>query len=72
MRKSSIPKVVSPALQWLAAVLFLLLQVSCDRPQPEKKAQPQDVATQSLQADTLVLAIGGEEEQGYDPTLGWG
>ncbi|MCI5131185.1 MAG: ABC transporter substrate-binding protein, partial [Candidatus Electrothrix sp. EH2] len=60
------------ALQWLTIIVVLFLLVSCDRPQQEKNVQSQDAATQSSQSDTLVLAIGGEEEQGYDPVMGWG
>ncbi|WP_339134363.1 MAG: hypothetical protein WGN25_15180 [Candidatus Electrothrix sp. GW3-4] len=26
----------------------------------------------STHPDTLMLAVGGEEEQGYDPVMGWG
>lgn len=65
MSKSFITKSLIP-LQWLA-ILLLFLLVSCD--QPDKSAK-QTAAAQH--PETLVLAIGGEEEQGYDPTMGWG
>ncbi|MEM8504975.1 MAG: ABC transporter substrate-binding protein [Cyanobacteria bacterium P01_D01_bin.1] len=32
----------------------------------------ENVPTQSGSAEQIVLAIGGESEEGYDPTLGWG
>ena len=32
----------------------------------------ESVPTQSGSAEQIVLAIGGESEEGYDPTLGWG
>ena len=34
--------------------------------------QAQNSAAQSGSAEQIVLAIGGESEEGYDPTLGWG
>ncbi|CAK8724201.1 ABC transporter substrate-binding protein [Candidatus Electrothrix laxa] len=52
----------------LAGMLLLLLLCSCDQPQPDKREEK----TASAHPDTLTLAIGGEEEQGYDPTMGWG
>lgn len=32
----------------------------------------ESVSAQSGSAEQIVLAIGGESEEGYDPTLGWG
>lgn len=32
----------------------------------------ESVPAQSGSAEQIVLAIGGESEEGYDPTLGWG
>jgi peptide/nickel transport system substrate-binding protein len=52
----------------LVQLLVLLLLISCDQSQPQQKKQE----TKTARPDTLVLAIGGEEEQGYDPTMGWG
>ncbi|MCI5210017.1 MAG: hypothetical protein D3910_14745, partial [Candidatus Electrothrix sp. ATG2] len=63
-------------LKWLTGMLLLpllVLLVGCEQPQQENMAPQQHTATSPDQnADTLILAIGGEEEQGYDPTLGWG
>ena len=54
-------------------MLLLLLLVGCEQAQQENSAPKQDAVTSAdRKTDTLVLAIGGEEEQGYDPVMGWG
>lgn len=64
---------------WLATlgVVFVLVVAGCG----SAPAGAPTVATGQAQANTasttgskdqIVLAIGGESEDGYDPTLGWG
>jgi peptide/nickel transport system substrate-binding protein len=40
--------------------------------QPNHSTTTQPTTQQSGSSEQIVLAIGGESEEGYDPTLGWG
>lgn len=40
--------------------------------EPNANTADEDLPAQSGSAEQIVLAIGGESEEGYDPTLGWG
>jgi len=58
-----------------AAGLCLLVQVlSACAPSSQQNSQGTDslAAQQTGSAEQIVLAIGGESDEGYDPTLGWG
>ncbi|MFC3039349.1 ABC transporter substrate-binding protein [Virgibacillus xinjiangensis] len=48
---------------WMAIIL-IILTVAC--------SGQEDDPTDTEQKDELVLAIGGEPEDGFDPTTGWG
>ena len=53
----------------LRLVLFVLLTgllVSCGQNEKNKEANKEE------QKDRLILAIGGEPDNGFDPTTGWG
>ncbi|MEL6382517.1 MAG: ABC transporter substrate-binding protein [Cyanobacteria bacterium J06626_18] len=56
--------------------LFLLghVLVGCGSNTTEsvEVSEPATTNVQSGSAEQIVLAIGGESEEGYDPTLGWG
>ncbi|MEP1080296.1 ABC transporter substrate-binding protein, partial [Leptolyngbya sp. PL-A3] len=55
--------------------LLLLVQTlsACTAPADQRSSQQSTSSTQQTgSADQIVLAIGGESEEGYDPTLGWG
>ncbi|CQR47403.1 Oligopeptide-binding protein AppA precursor [Paraliobacillus sp. PM-2] len=52
----------------IALVLFLLL-VACSKQLDETNADKQ---TAEARKNELILAIGSEPEDGFDPTLGWG
>lgn len=55
----------------LWSLLFTLLLAACVTPAAPVATTPQDTTAPALQSE-IVLAIGGESEEGYDPTLGWG
>ena len=55
----------------LWSLLFTLLLAACVTPAAPVATTPQDTNAPALQSE-IVLAIGGESEEGYDPTLGWG
>lgn len=67
---------------YTAGLLFLMQMLSaCTPPAPQQSTQQttqgsslptQQNAQQTGSAEQIVLAIGGESEEGYDPTLGWG
>jgi peptide/nickel transport system substrate-binding protein len=68
-------------LRSLFLFVLLCLVVACsaaapESPIPESSSEmPTDspsAPSGTAKPDTLVLAIGGESEEGYDPTLGWG
>lgn len=52
---------------WLVGLLVLMS--ACTR---TPSTSQQQTARQSGSQEQIVLAIGGESEEGYDPTLGWG
>ncbi|NEQ96508.1 MAG: ABC transporter substrate-binding protein [Cyanothece sp. SIO2G6] len=50
-----------------------MMLVSCDSGPTESTDVSESTASpRSGSAEQIVLAIGGESEEGYDPTLGWG
>lgn len=65
---------------YAAGLLLVLSSFACtptsqqDRTSTQEGTSTQDSASTSQQgsATQIVLAIGGESEEGYDPTLGWG
>lgn len=60
------------ASRWYAGVIvvFALLLAACGAAAP---ASPQAAPTSASGTESeIFLAIGGESEDGYDPTLGWG
>lgn len=59
----------------VACVVPLLLLAACGTAAPVQSPTAQPSAADADTSDgerTIVLAIGGESEDGYDPTLGWG
>jgi peptide/nickel transport system substrate-binding protein len=61
---------LSPILKGISALLGGIAIASCA---PKATAPDATTATPpSGSAAQIVLAIGGESEEGYDPTLGWG
>lgn len=54
----------------LLSAIPLLLICGCDRPQEKKTSSPPPSA--KAQAKSLTLALGEENTEGFDPTLGWG
>ena len=58
----------------LSAVLFGIVLVGCGSGPTEStdNSEPAESTAQTGSAEQIVLAIGGESEEGYDPTLGWG
>lgn len=58
----------------LGAALFGMVLVGCGSGPTESVdvSEPPESATQTGLVEPIVLAIGGESEEGYDPTLGWG
>lgn len=61
------------------ALVLLFTLAACSSPAPSAGSAttaptgaPTQGATPAPQRDELILAIGGESEDGYDPTLGWG
>lgn len=63
------------AYRAVACVVPLLLLVACGTAAPVQSPTTQPSAAGANTSDgarTIVLAIGGESEDGYDPTLGWG
>ncbi|MEO0490163.1 MAG: ABC transporter substrate-binding protein, partial [Cyanobacteria bacterium J06659_2] len=56
------------ALWPLGALLLGQMLVGCGSSSSESPTPP----AQGDLAEQIVLAIGGESEEGYDPTLGWG
>jgi peptide/nickel transport system substrate-binding protein len=63
-------------VRWaVACVVPLLVLAACGTTAPDQSPSTQPSATGDGVSDgerTIVLAIGGESEDGYDPTLGWG
>ncbi|MBD1852933.1 ABC transporter substrate-binding protein [Cyanobacteria bacterium FACHB-502] len=65
---------------YTAGLLFLVQTISACAPSNSQQAQQplqqnSSIASQNSQqgsSEQIVLAIGGESEEGYDPTLGWG
>lgn len=57
-------------IEGLGVLLASWAITSCS-PTPTETSTAETPA-QSGSADQIVLAIGGESEEGYDPTLGWG
>jgi len=58
----------------LGAVLVGVGLVGCGSGPTESAdvSDPAESAARTGSAEQIVLAIGGESEEGYDPTLGWG
>ncbi|MGD1859000.1 MAG: hypothetical protein ACFB0E_03400 [Leptolyngbyaceae cyanobacterium] len=58
----------------LGAVLLGIGLGGCDSGPTESAdvSEPVESSSQTGSAAQIVLAIGGESEEGYDPTLGWG
>ncbi len=72
----------------VSLLVAVMLVTACGAPQPQATQTPtavvetpvveaeQTVATEEATASAakreLILAVGGEAEEGYDPTLGWG
>ncbi|MEB3356031.1 MAG: ABC transporter substrate-binding protein [Synechococcales bacterium] len=58
----------------MGAILLGQVLVGCGGSQPESASSDPSAETpsQTGSAEQIVLAIGGESEEGYDPTLGWG
>lgn len=56
-----------PVLQVMAALLLLSLLAACASPSSKGTT-----AAEKEHSDKLVVAIGAEPEDGFDPTLGWG
>jgi len=58
----------------LGAMLLGQVLVGCGSSQPESASSDPsaEAPSQTGSAEQIVLAIGGESEEGYDPTLGWG
>lgn len=71
-----------PIVRSLFVLLLLFTLIACSTAAPsspllEGNSENQNDTTTTAPAtttkpETLVLAIGGESEEGYDPTLGWG
>ncbi|MEO0987307.1 MAG: ABC transporter substrate-binding protein [Cyanobacteria bacterium J06639_14] len=61
-------------LENLGAALFGMVLVGCGSGPTESVdvSEPPESSTQTGLVEQIVLAIGGESEEGYDPTLGWG
>lgn len=66
---------------YLSLALFVVVGIiaaACGPVTPEEAAPASGSASETVQAeanaarDEIVLAIGGESDDGYDPTLGWG
>lgn len=62
---------------YVTGLLLLVQMVSACAPAAQQTTQSSSSMTQSNSQQTgsseqIVLAIGGESEEGYDPTLGWG
>ncbi len=64
---------------YAAGLLLLVQALSACSPasQQAQQSSPQNTSTasqntQQPSSQQIVLAIGGESEEGYDPTLGWG
>jgi peptide/nickel transport system substrate-binding protein len=47
----------------------ILILTACSSSKP---APTENISSQELNKDELVLAVGGEPETGFDPTTGWG
>ncbi|MEM9216650.1 MAG: ABC transporter substrate-binding protein [Cyanobacteria bacterium P01_F01_bin.150] len=57
----------------LGAILFGIVLASCDSaPTESADVSEPNASSQSGSEEQIILAIGGESEEGYDPTLGWG
>ncbi len=67
-------KLHSQFSHWLLGLLLLVQTLSACRPSTQQNAETtSSTKTQtSGSKEQIVLAIGGEAEEGYDPTLGWG
>lgn len=62
---------------YAAGFLLLAQLVSACAPPASQQTSQSDTSTpsttqQAASSEQIVLAIGGESEEGYDPTLGWG
>ena len=57
----------------LGVLLIGAMLVGCgSRPESASEADAPEPSAQTGSAEQIILAIGGESEDGYDPTLGWG
>ncbi|MBE9113452.1 ABC transporter substrate-binding protein [Nodosilinea sp. LEGE 07298] len=56
----------------LGAILVGQILAGCGSGSPDSAESGSATPSQSGSAEQIVLAIGGESEEGYDPTLGWG
>ncbi len=60
-------------ITWILCISLLSVAslVACDTP---PAVQPSEDATESTESagQEITLAVGGESDEGYDPTLGWG
>lgn len=61
-------KVDKPLARWLPIVIVVLVLSACTSPKPG--GQVTEHVNNSSQS--LILAIGQEPEEGFDPTTGWG
>jgi peptide/nickel transport system substrate-binding protein len=57
---------------YLSAMLLLCLIAACAPAPTELPSAPTDPPPAETLRTELTLAIGGEREEGYDPTTGWG
>jgi peptide/nickel transport system substrate-binding protein len=55
-----------------ALLLLSACTPSTSEQAPSEQATTESATTPAASSQQIVLAIGGESEEGYDPTLGWG
>ena len=67
-------RLLSPPLRSLGAAFLGAVLVGCDSGPTASTDDTVAVSTATVSgsAEQIVLAIAGESEEGYDPTLGWG
>ncbi|WP_405097950.1 ABC transporter substrate-binding protein [Oceanobacillus sp. FSL H7-0719] len=58
-------------ITWIGFLLIFLFLAACSADRLEEKASTEGAANDEG-TDELILAIGSEPEEGFDPTLGWG
>lgn len=56
----------------LVMLALITLIAACSSDNPKEDTQTKEEQAEETNRDELVLAIGGESDEGFDPTVGWG